>query len=46
MEGLDLAHPLDANVAHSTENRSDPSDNAPYFSRAKGANFVLAARSR
>ena len=46
MEGPHPAHSLDANVAHSTNNRSDLSDNAPYVSRAKGTNFVSAARSR
>ena len=35
-KGLDPTHSLDANVAHSTKNRSDLSDNAPYVSRAKG----------
>ena len=30
MEGLDLAHSLDANVNNSTKNRSDLSDYAPY----------------
>ena len=29
-EGPDPAHSLDANVAHSTKNRSDLSDKAPY----------------
>ena len=36
MEGPEPADSLDANVAHSTENRSDLLDNAPYVSRAKG----------
>ena len=40
MEGPDPAHSLDVNVAHSTKNRSDLSDNASYVSRAKGTNFV------
>ena len=46
MEGPDLAYSLDANVAHSTERRSDLSDNAPYISKAKGTNFVPAPRFR
>ena len=45
-EGRDPAHSLDANVTHSTKNRSDLSDNASYVSRAKGTNFVPAARFR
>ena len=46
LEGPDPAHSLDANVAHSTKNRSDLSHNAQYVSRAKGTNFVPDARSR
>ena len=41
--GPDLAHSLDANVAHSAKNRSDLSDNAVYVSRSKGTNIVLAS---
>ena len=32
-------------VAHLTKKRSDLSDNAPYVSRAKGANFASGSRS-
>ena len=46
MEGPDPPHSLNVNVAHSTENRSDLSDNAPYVSKAKGSHFVPIARSR
>ena len=46
IEGLDSAHSLDAKVVHSTKKRSNPSNNASYPSRAKGANLFPAARSR
>ena len=46
IEGIDPAHSLDADVAHSTKNRSELSDNALYVSRKKGTNFVVTARSR
>ena len=44
IEGPDSAHSLDANVTHSTKNRSDLSDKAPYVSRAKGTNFVFVQK--
>ena len=46
MEAPDPAHSRDANVAHSTKNRSDLSDNAPYIPRAKGTKIFPATRTR
>ena len=45
-ETPDLAHSLEASVAHLTKNRSDLSDNAPYVSKAEGTNYYLGALSR
>ena len=42
-EGPETAQSLDADVAHSTKNRSDLSDKTPYVSRAKCTNFVPAS---
>ena len=44
MEGHDPPHSLDANVAHSTKNRSDLLYNAPYVLKVKGTHFVPRAR--
>ena len=41
MKGLDPAHSLDANVAHSTEKSTYLLENAPYVSKAKGTNFIV-----
>ena len=41
MEGPEPAHSLDANVALSTKNRSDLSDNAPYVNQNVNADWFV-----